>query len=120
MKKTKRCVFYALGLIFSIAPPIAATLSYFPLWKEAGDSARLSGFCVLLIILSLSPFIRHLKERFRSPSAHTVWLILFIVFFAVSTVANEMKVISLVGFIGNLIGAFFFKLSEGANSEDDN
>ena len=38
--------------------------------------------------------------------------IVFVVFFLVSRIADEMVVISFVGFIGNLVGAMLLKLGE--------
>ena len=39
----KRIVLRVLGLLFSTVPVAAATLLYFPLWRERGGAAALSG-----------------------------------------------------------------------------
>ena len=83
------------GLLFSVLPPAVCTLLYFPAWREEGGTVALSGISALLLALSAIPLYRWLGERLRSPSAYTVWLILFIVFFMLSRVADEMTVISL-------------------------
>lgn len=101
----------ALGLIFCTAPVICVILSYFPLWKEKGTESVLSGFALLLVLASLVPFFKVIKRALRSPAAHTMWLIAFLFFFVFSKIADEMTVISFIGFLGNLIGAFFFKLA---------
>jgi hypothetical protein len=41
-----------------------------------------------------------------------LWLALFVIFLLLSKIAEEMTVISFVGFIGNSFGAIVFKLSE--------
>lgn len=110
-KTTRGYVFWALGLIFSILPALLATLFYFPVWSERGGAASLSGVVLVLLLLSFLPLFNIIRERLRSPSAHTVWLIIFISFFLLSKIADEVTVISFFGFVGNLIGAVFFKLS---------
>lgn len=106
-----------LGLSLSVVPPALCALFYFPLWKEEGGSTALSGICALLLALSAIPIYKWLRHRLRSPSAYTVWLILFLVFFLLSRVADEMTVIAFVGFIGNLLGALCFKISEVRRDE---
>ncbi len=107
----KPLVLRTVGLIFCTVPVIAAIFSYFPLWKERGAESVLSGFTLLLLLLSLVPFFNVIKKALRSPAAHTMWFIAFVFFFVFSKIADEMTVISFVGFLGNLIGAFFFKIS---------
>ena len=101
-----------IGLIFCTVPPVAATLLYFPLWKERGAADSLCGFTLLLILLSLLPLIKTLRGIFHSPSSHTLWFVAFLVFFLLSKIADEVTVISFAGFIGNLIGAALFYLAK--------
>jgi nicotinamide riboside transporter PnuC len=58
-----------------------------------------------------------------SYSSYFLWLILFLLFFALSKIADQMTVISLVGFIGNLLGAICFFIAKRLNkirkSEED-
>ncbi len=101
-----------VALAFSTMPPTAATLLYFPLWRSEGAATLLSGTVLLLLLISLMPIGRVLKRFLRSPAVHTVWFIAFIFFFALSRIADELTVISFVGFIGNIIGALLFKLAD--------
>lgn len=109
--KIKAIILRTVGLIFCTLPVIGAIFSYFPLWKERGAESVLSGFTLLLLLASLVPFFNVIKKALRSPAAHTMWFIAFVFFFVFSKIADEMTVISFVGFLGNLIGALFFKLS---------
>ena len=110
--KTPLCLaLYVTGLMLCILPPLLAVISYFPIWKDRGVAAVISGFSLLLIALCFIPFFKTVKRILTSPASYTVWLIIFIVFLAVSKIAEEMVVISFFGFVGNLLGAILFKLT---------
>ena len=101
---------HIVGLIFCVVPPAVCTLCYFPLWKEAGGEAVIAGGCALLLVLSAIPLMRVIRGRLKSPASYTLWLLAFLLFFGAAQIAEEMTVISFVGFVGNLIGALLFKL----------
>lgn len=107
----KRLIFGAAGLIFSTLPPLFATLSFFPIWKERGPEAMLSGLSLCLILFSAVPVIRAVKKAVSAPSAPLLWFFLFLLFFLLSRIADDITVIAFVGFISNIIGAFFFSIS---------
>ncbi len=48
-----------------------------------------------------------------------MWFLCFALFFSLSKIADEMTVISFVGFVSNLIGAGVFKLA-GRSGENEN
>ena len=106
----KKVIFNLIGLIMSILPVTIATLSYFPLWRNAGGGAMVSGFAVLLLVLCSMPLFRLIRRVLESPSAEKIWLISFVIFFMLSRIADQMKIISLVGLISNIVASFFFKL----------
>ena len=106
------------ALLLSCAPPIAATLSYFPVFRKGGAVALISGFTLLLLLISISPIIKLLKRFFASPTMTGVWFIIFILFFALSKIAEEMVVISLVGYLGNLSASILWRIAEGRKREE--
>lgn len=106
-----RLLFNALGIFFSVIPVAVSIFSYFPLWIAREDASVLSGISLLLTLLALLPLARYLRSILRTASAPLMWLAVFIAFMLLSRIANEVTVISFVGFIGNLIGALFFKLA---------
>ena len=111
-KLTLAAAIRILGLLACIIPPALAVLAYFPLWREAGAEKVISGGAILLLTLAHAPLFRWLKRQFASPAGYTVWFLIFIAFLLVSAIADEMKVISFVGFISNLSGAVLFRISE--------
>ena len=113
---TKRLAFNALGLIFSVIPVSVAIFSYFPLWLAKDDASILSGLTLLLLTLAAVPMFKYVKEALRSASAPFMWFILFIIFFMLSKIANEITVISFVGFLSNVIGSIFFRMARGARN----
>ncbi len=115
----KRLLFNSLGLGICIIPVVVAILSYFPLWLAREDASVLSGLAVLLITAALVPMYKYLGSILRSPSAPLMWFAVFIVFLFLSKIANEMTVISFVGFTTNLIGSLFFKLAKRYDKEEE-
>lgn len=108
---TRKILLSALALAVSVLPPLAAIISYFPLWSERGGEAVLSGFTALLLLLAAAPVYKLLHRIFASPSVWLSWLLIFLLFLALSRVADEMVVVSFVGFISNAVGALLFKLA---------
>ena len=106
---TKRLFFNALGLAVSIIPVTAAILSYFPVWARRGDSSILSGISLVLVAIALVPLYKHVRTALRSPSAPMMWFFSFLVFLLLSRIADEMTVISFVGFVTNVLGSLCFK-----------
>ena len=109
----------AFGIFLCTAPVICAILSYFPVWAKRGGEAVVSGFAVLLITVAFVPICRAVKKFFASVAAYTLWLIAFIVFFLLSKIADEMTVISFVGFVGNSLGALCFKAAKKYRGEEE-
>ncbi len=78
----------------------------------AGGEELICGGAVLLLIVCALPAFRYLKEHLRSPSVPLLWGACFLLFFALSKIAEEMIVISFVGWISNLAAAVAFRLSD--------
>ncbi len=113
----KRAVFNLIGLVISVVPVAVCILLYFPVWRERGIVATLSGFTLLLLALASVPLWKVIKRALRSPSAPLMWFTVFIVFLALSSIAEEMTVVAFVGFVSNLIGAVFFRAARGKTNE---
>jgi hypothetical protein len=113
----KKRIFSILGLLFSTVPPLSAMISYFPVWAERGNTHVFCGFTLFLFFICVLPFYRRLKEIFKSPSVTTVWFLIFLVFFMLSKIADEITVIAFIGFIGNLIGSLCYRIARGKSDE---
>lgn len=121
MTDVKKALFFrAIGIIISTLPPFFAVISYFPIWRSEGAEAILSGLSLLLVTVSFVPLMRAIKRILSSPSAPIIWLVIFIVFFALSKIADDVTVIAFVGFVSNLIGAVFFMLARKAMGNEKN
>ena len=116
---TKVLMLKALGIAVCVIPPLCAILSYFPIWVKREGACMLSGFALLLVTLAFIPFYKQVIRILKSPSAYMMWLIVFILFLLLSRIADEMTVISFVGFISNLIGAVILKLAEREERKAD-
>ncbi len=117
----RRLIFRILGYLFCILPALYAIFEHFPLFAEEGAAPTLSGFAFLLVLLALIPFhkgiLRQVRRWLASPSAYSVWLVLWLVFEWLGRISTAIADISLVAFIGSLIGAVFFRL--GKEQEDE-
>ena len=119
-KASKSSVFVSLalhiaGFLLCIMPPAVCTLTYFPLWLESGYQSCIAGGTALLLVLCAIPLYKLIKRALTSFSSYMVWLILFLLFFSLSRIADQMTVISFVGFVGNLLGAVCFFFAKRAN-----
>lgn len=120
MKSKKTLVnilLWLVGMMLSVGAPLMATLSFFPVWVAQGGEFVVSGFAVLIGIICALPLYRWIKSGLASPSGVTVWLVLFLLFFALSRVADEITVIAFVGFIGNILGGIAFKIGKKLKEE---
>ena len=106
-----RILFSTLGLAVCILPVVICILKYFPVWTARGGETIFSAITLILVAIAAVPLFSFIKKALRSPASYTVWLVFFIFFFLISKIAEEMVVISFVGFISNLLGALFFKIS---------
>ena len=112
MKKIKYPLLAALAVAVSVIPVAIATVSYFSLWRERGSEALLSGTALVLLLLASAPIFKLIRRMLASPSIPLVWLTVFLIFFALKSIADEITVIALVGFISNSAGALIYKLAE--------
>ena len=103
---------HILGFSFCIVPPTVAALCYFPFWVTKDAGTVLAGGGVLVVTLCAFPLYKSIRKVLETSSSYVMWLILFCLFFALSRVANEMTVISLVGLMGNLAGALCFLVAK--------
>lgn len=108
-----------VGLAFCILPPALATIFYFPIWREAGGGRIIAGGGVLLAVIFALPLFKWLNRILHRATPYVFWGVLFIIFFALSRIAHEMAVISLMGALGNIIGAIIFMVERkrGHNEE---
>ncbi len=116
-RERKTSIFVSLGLhilgfMLCILPPTACTLMYFPLWKTVGYEHCIAGGVALMMVICFMPLYKFIRSKIKSYSSFLLWLLMFLLFFALSKIAEQMTVISFVGFLGNLLGAICFYLAK--------
>ena len=112
MSKFKFYAVTVFALALSTLPAIFTTLAYFPLWRERGTGAFLSGFTLVMLLVAIAPILKLVRRMLASPSILFVWLFLFLTFFLLKSIADEMTVITFVGLISNTAAALLFKFAE--------
>ncbi|MBQ2718549.1 MAG: hypothetical protein IJF73_00605 [Clostridia bacterium] len=112
---SKRLLFRALGYLFCLVPPILAILERFPLWAREGSASVISGLSLLLLLVAAIPLRRGLLSLCRrflsSPSAFTVWGILWLLCEWLGHILTAVADIALVATVSSFVGAIFFRLS---------
>ncbi len=110
----RRLLFRILGYLLCILPALFAIFEHFPLFAKAGARPTLSGLALLLVLLALVPFHRGILARVKrwlaGPSAYSVWFLLWILCEWLGKISEAVADISLVAFIGSLLGALCFRL----------
>ena len=108
----RRIIIRSAALLLSVIPPLISVVSYFPIWCDRGAGTVLSGFAALLLVMTFMPLFKLLKRVLESPSAWAMWLISFLIFFALSRISDQMIVISFIGTLSNALGAILYRISD--------
>lgn len=104
-RKAKGNIVYYVGLAVSIAAPLVAAATQFPVWTENVEPTQISGMFVFVAILCMIPLFNHFRIALRSPSSAMLWTIMFVVTWALSKIIDQIVIVSLVGAVSNIIGA---------------
>lgn len=115
--RSKYNIFTVLAVACCVLPPLITTLCQFPVWVESPKMV-VSGICVLFIFFSCLPFIRQIKEFFKSPSATVLWIIVFAALMVLKSIINQMLYVTAAGLIGNCIGEIFFSIRKRYKEDD--
>ena len=116
--RTKSIILRIIAVLLCVLPPLAVTLAYFPLWVERSTAATLSGSALVLMLLCLVPLMRQISKGIKTPAMWMIWLFLFLLFFALKAIVDELEVITFVGFVSNSIGAVLYKWGELMHKKD--
>lgn len=106
------------GITIDIAAPLIATISQFPVWIEKSASATVSGIFILMAFFSCIPLMKHIINFMKSPSIPIIWLIVFIMLYALNSIIDQMIVVAFVGVISNTIGTFIYKIGDTIEGKD--
>lgn len=107
------------AVTLDVAAPLTATLTQFPVWVERSADATVSGMFVFLALLSVIPFLKQIREYFKSPDAWVVWCVIFVFFVVIQNIVQEMLIVSFVGLVANIVGKGVYKLGEFIGSRPD-
>ena len=79
----------------------------------------MSGLCLVLICISVLPFLKQLKEYFKSPSAWVIWGVIFLLLFLLRSIIDQILIVAFVGFIANVAGAGLFAFGNSICNKDE-
>ena len=116
---TKGRIIKGSALCIDVGVPLAATLSRFPIWIEESAEASMSGLFLVFALLSCLPFLRQIREYFKSPSAWVIWTLLLILLEALRSILDQMIVVCFAGAVANVIGAFIYHIGTVIGNKPD-
>ena len=131
-RNTLYWAFKVASILISCALPIWAVCAKFPIWTEQSGAGRSAGaglilICIVLLIVfrrTVFDFARdHLNIKHTPPLA--IWLVLIIVSYTLVYIANvvrDMNTVFWMGFIGCAIGTLLTYIGEncfGKKDEDE-
>ncbi len=104
-RNKKGAIMYYTGVIVSVLAPLITAMTQFPIWTEKVPKSQLGGMFIFTALLSCIPFLKHIRMQLKTPSAVTVWALLFLVCWAMNKIVDQLYVIALVGLVANIVGA---------------
>lgn len=105
------------AMAINVLPPLGAAFMCFPIWLEQGSSKTVSGICLIVAALCVLPFLKQIKEYFKSPSVIVLWLVIAIAMTLMRNIINEMLIVSYVALISNCLGTLLYKLADYKREE---
>ena len=98
-------ILYYVGMTVSVLAPLITAMTQFPVWTEKVPKSQLGSMFVFTALLSCIPFLKHIKMQLKTPSAVTLWTLLFLICWTMNKIIAQLYVIALVGMIANIVGA---------------
>lgn len=117
-RSTKGAILKFIAVGIDVSVPLVATLTQFPLWIERSTESTMSGLCLVLIGLSVLPFLKVIKEYFKSPSSWVVFGIIFVLLLLLRNIIDQILIVSLAGFVANFIGAGIYAIGNSMQEKD--
>ena len=116
---TKGRIIKGGALCIDVGVPLAATISQFPVWVEQSAEATMSGLFLVFALLSCLPFLRQIREYFKSPSAWVCWTLLLVLLVALNNIIDQMIVVCFAGTVANIIGAGIYHYGTFVGNKPD-
>lgn len=106
-----------IALAVCIIPPVKVTIGCIPLWlgKENGiegfTGMIIPGFAVIVFLFCAIPLFKYIFSKLKTPSAWLIWSVMWVLSELIAKIINEMRVITFVGAICNIVGLILWKIS---------
>lgn len=129
-RKNLYWTFKIASILISCALPIWAVCAKFPIWTEQSGAGRSVGAGAILILLVIVIVFRKtvfdfIKEHFNIKHAPpiTIWLVLIVIsytFVYIADALRDMNTVFWMGFIGCAIGTLLTYIAESCFRKKDN
>lgn len=101
-----------------VGVPLAATLTQFPIWVYKSAEATVSGMFLLMSFFSALPFIKQIKEYFKSPASWVLWSVLLVTLVLLRNIIDEVIIVCMAGAPANIVGMFIYKIGRHIEDKD--
>lgn len=106
-----------IALAVCIIPPVNVTIGYIPLWLSTENGIEgftgmiIPGFAVIVFLFCAIPLFKYIFSKLKTPSAWLIWSVMWGLSELIAKIINEMRVITFVGAICNIVGLILWKIS---------
>lgn len=106
-----------IALAVCIIPPVKVTIGYIPLWLSTENGIEgftgmiIPGFAVIVFLFCAIPLFKYIFSKLKTPSAWLIWSVMWVLSELIAKIINEMRVITFVGAICNIVGLILWKIS---------
>ena len=108
---------YIIGMMGAVGAPAISFLCKFPVLKERNYGQAVSWFAVLILVLCCVPFLKKIREMFKSADATGMWLCIFCVLALIEPIVAGIKLVAFCGLCGNVFAKLMFFISSKLYSE---
>ena len=112
-----RRLLWFIAIAICVLPPLGATFKYASAWMTHGEGVEgifnvaLPGVAVVVGIFCAIPLFKYISRIMKSPSMWFVWTFMWVITEILVRVIDEMRVITFVGAVCNIIGFVLWHIS---------
>jgi len=98
------------GWLLCVGVPVTVILFYFPLFIDRGSTQTVAASAVILLLIAVIPFFKHIKRLFKkTPASWVIWSVLLGLFLIINSIIHQLIIVCWWGAGSNILGGLVFK-----------